>query len=918
MRAVHVPQKGRGRALRQVWGASDADVVAYMDVDLSTGLEALLPLVAPLLSGHSDLAIGTRLANGAAVVRGPRRELVSRCYNLLLRTTMRARFSDAQCGFKAGRTEVVQALLPAVEDQAWFFDTELLLAAQRGGLRIHEVPVDWVEDTDSRVDVVRTALGRPARHGPGASRWPPGLFWVLRSVTGAMRQRRPRRGGHRCQPPLHLPPGCAAPGGVGGAPPPPPPSIPAAPPEAKESRDHDHLDPRPARRRPPPAGRLARLVRGRADDPAWARPALLGLLAATALLYLWALGASGWANDFYSAAAQAASQSWKAFFFGSSDASNFITVDKPPASLWVMGLSARLFGVSSWSLLGPQALMGVATVALLYATVRRWFGPAAGLLAGAVLALTPVATLIFRFNNPDALLTLLLVAGAYAVVRALEGGATRWLVLAGACVGFGFLAKQLQALLVVPAFALVYLAAAPGSLGRRLGQLVAGRGRDGGLGRLVGRDRRAAAGVGPAVHRRLPDQQHPRADLRLQRPGPAHRRRDRQRRRRPGGRLGPDRLDPHVRGRGRRPDRLAAPGRPAPAGRRAVADPAGAAHQPGQGRVRPLGRVAGRHRGRVQLHAGHLPRLLRRRPRPGRRRAGRHGRHRPVGGAPPPGDPLVAGRDHGRDRRLVVGAAAAHARLAPRAGPAGAAGRAGRGRPDGGRALAGGGHRPGRAGAAAAGGRLAVAWPGPGCWSRWPGRPPTRSTPPPPRTAAPSPRPARPSRAAAPAAARGGGFRGGGGPPPGFGDGGGGPFGQAARQPGGAGPGRRPRRGGRRGGMGGLLDGGTPDAELVALLQQDADRYTWVAAAVGSNSAAGVQLATGEPVMAIGGFNGSDPAPTLEQFQRYVAEGRIHWFLGGRPHGRGPWAAATPPGRSPPGSRRASPRPASAGPPSTT
>jgi glycosyltransferase involved in cell wall biosynthesis len=158
VRAVHVAEKGRGRALRQVWSASDADVVAYMDVDLSTGLEALLPLVAPLLSGHSHLAIGTRLANGAAVVRGPRRELVSRCYNLLLRTAMRARFSDAQCGFKAGRTEVVRALLPDVEDQEWFFDSELLLAAQHHGLRIHEVPVDWVEDTDSRVDLVRTAL----------------------------------------------------------------------------------------------------------------------------------------------------------------------------------------------------------------------------------------------------------------------------------------------------------------------------------------------------------------------------------------------------------------------------------------------------------------------------------------------------------------------------------------------------------------------------------------------------------------------------------------------------------------------------------------------------------------------------------------------------------------------------------------
>jgi putative flippase GtrA len=200
VRAVHVAEKGRGRALRQVWSASDADVVAYMDVDLSTGLEALLPLVAPLLSGHSDLAIGTRLAYGAAVVRGPRRELVSRCYNLLLRTAMRARFTDAQCGFKAGRTEVVRALLPDVEDQEWFFDTELLLAAQHHGLRIHEVPVDWVEDTDSRVDLVRTALDDLRGMARVARRQLPrfaaigvvstvaylALFWVLRSVTGAM------------------------------------------------------------------------------------------------------------------------------------------------------------------------------------------------------------------------------------------------------------------------------------------------------------------------------------------------------------------------------------------------------------------------------------------------------------------------------------------------------------------------------------------------------------------------------------------------------------------------------------------------------------------------------------------------------------------------------------------------------------
>ncbi|MFB4310196.1 glycosyltransferase [Actinomadura sp. GTD37] len=157
VRAVRLEQKGRGRALRHVWSGSDADVVAYMDADLSTDLDAFLPLVAPLISGHSDLAIGSRLTRGSAVVRGPRREVVSRCYNLLLRTTLAARFSDAQCGFKAARTEIVQALLPEVEDEAWFFDTELLLLAERGGLRIHEVPVDWVDDPDSRVDVLRTA-----------------------------------------------------------------------------------------------------------------------------------------------------------------------------------------------------------------------------------------------------------------------------------------------------------------------------------------------------------------------------------------------------------------------------------------------------------------------------------------------------------------------------------------------------------------------------------------------------------------------------------------------------------------------------------------------------------------------------------------------------------------------------------------
>ncbi len=219
-------------------------------------------------------------------------------------------------------------------------------------------------------------------------------------------------------------------------------------------------------------GLWPRLWHGRPDDPAWVRPTLLLLLLATAVAYLWGLGDSGWANSFYSAAVEAASKSWKAFFFGSFDAANFITVDKPPAALWVMDLSARLFGLSAWSILVPQALEGVASVAILYTTIRRWFSPGAGLLAGAVLALTPVAALMFRFNNPDALLVLLLTASAYAVVRALERSETKWLLLAAALLGTGFLTKMLAAFLVVPALVLVYLLAAETGLGRRLWQLL--------------------------------------------------------------------------------------------------------------------------------------------------------------------------------------------------------------------------------------------------------------------------------------------------------------------------------------------------------------------------------------------------------------------------------------------------------------
>ncbi|WP_435799248.1 dolichyl-phosphate beta-glucosyltransferase [Streptomyces misionensis] len=156
--SLRLPEKGRGRALRAAWSGSRAPVLAYLDVDLSTGLAALLPLVAPLISGHSDLAIGTRLASGARVVRGPKREVISRCYNTLLRCTLSVGFSDAQCGFKAVRREAAELLLPLVRDGEWFFDTELLVLAERAGLRIHEVPVDWVDDPDSSVDILATAL----------------------------------------------------------------------------------------------------------------------------------------------------------------------------------------------------------------------------------------------------------------------------------------------------------------------------------------------------------------------------------------------------------------------------------------------------------------------------------------------------------------------------------------------------------------------------------------------------------------------------------------------------------------------------------------------------------------------------------------------------------------------------------------
>ncbi len=222
-----------------------------------------------------------------------------------------------------------------------------------------------------------------------------------------------------------------------------------------------------------PADGVTTPGRGRTRSLPWEYLGLAALLGGTAIAYLWNLSANGWANSFYAAAVQSGAKSWKAFFFGSSDWGNSITVDKTPASLWPMEISARLFGMNSWSMLIPQVLIAVAAVALLRSTLRRTFGPGAGLLGGLALAVTPVATLMFRYNNPDALLVLLMIAAVWAMTRALEDGRWRWLLLCGGFVGLGFLAKQLQVLLVVPALALTYLFAGPPRLGKRLLQLLA-------------------------------------------------------------------------------------------------------------------------------------------------------------------------------------------------------------------------------------------------------------------------------------------------------------------------------------------------------------------------------------------------------------------------------------------------------------
>ncbi len=543
------------------------------------------------------------------------------------------------------------------------------------------------------------------------------------------------------------------------------------------------------------------------------------LLAATALLYLWNLSASGWANAFYTAAAQAGANDWTAMLFGSSDAANAITVDKTPAALWVIDTSVRLFGLNPWSVLVPQALEGVAAVWLLYAAVRRVAGPGAGLLAGAVLAATPVAALIFRFNNPDALLVLLLVAAAYCVQRACEKDASRWwLVAAGAAVGFGFLAKMLQAFLVLPGFAAAYLIAGNRPVKRRIGDVLLaavavvvsagwylalvelwptssrpyiggsqhnsiieltlgynGLGRltgheTGGLGNLnhdVGWDRLFGMGMGLDIAWLLP------AAVICVAAGAIITRRA-------------PRTDPIRAGLILWGGWLAVTAVVLSFAKGIVHSYYTVALAPAIGACIGIGatllwqhrfdiRAATALSGSVLVTSILAAVLLSRHPEwlPWLRASVA------VGGVGAATLLLVAGR-------LAPAVARSIAALA-----------------------------------------IVSCLAGPAAYS----------------------------------------------------------IATAASTHSGAIPSVGPSShgfGGGPGGPGGLLDSPTPTPELTATLARDADDYRWTAAVIGSNNAAGYQLATGAPVMAVGGFNGTDPAPTLKEFQHFVATRQVHYFVGGR------------------------------------
>ncbi|MFF3783262.1 glycosyltransferase family 39 protein [Streptomyces sp. NPDC001933] len=654
-----------------------------------------------------------------------------------------------------------------------------------------------------------------------------------------------------------------------------------------------------------------RVWRGRPEDPRWARPAFLALLLVIAGAYLWNLSASGYANSFYSAAAQAGSRSWKAFFFGSLDAANAITVDKPPAALWPMALSVRVLGLNSWAILLPQVLMGVATAGVLYAGVRRRFNAVAGLIAMVVFALTPVTALMFRFNNPDALLALLMTVTVYCVLRAMERGRTKWLVWAGVAVGFAFLTKTLQAFLILPPLAVLYAVFAPVSVRRRLGQLglsalvtvVAGgwwvaivelwpassRPYIGGsqnnsfleltfgyngLGRINGDETGSVGGGGgpgggsggqwgeTGIGRMFNSEI--------------------------GGQISwllPAALILLVAGvwltwRAKRTDTARAAflawGGSLLMTAVVFSFMAGIFHQYYTVALAPYlaaligmgatvlweersrwwaGAVLG---GTVAVTAYWAYVLLGRTPDylPWLRTAVL------VAGIAGALGLLLASRTGRRLALVAVGLGFAASLAGPTAyavstlntGHQGSIVTAG---PSG-----GGMGGPGGMGGGGRG--------GPGGGMRPPGQ-----------------------------ASQQGNQRGGGmgqpptGTPPGQGRMQGGPgTSQNGQQPGAvpAVPGMGEGFGGggeQGGGMGGLLNGASVGTEAKKLLEENSGDYTWAAAAIGSQNAASYQLATGDPVMAIGGFNGSDPSPTLAQFKQYVEDGRIHYFIAGGMGGGG-------------------------------
>ncbi len=609
-------------------------------------------------------------------------------------------------------------------------------------------------------------------------------------------------------------------------------------------------------------GRARRLLLGRAGAPRWERPALIALLLGTGLLYIWNLSANGWGNAFYAAAAQAGATDWIAFLYGSSDAANSITVDKPPASIWVMALSVRIFGLSEWSVLLPQALMGVATVGVVYAMVRPRFGAGAALVSGAAVALTPAATLMFRFDNPDALLVLLVSLAAFFTLRGLDDGRMRWVLAAGAMIGLAFLTKQLQAFLLLPALATVYLWAAPRPFLTRLGHSFAA------LGAVV-----VAAGWWVAIVELVPAEWRPYI----------------------GGSPTNSFLELTFGYNG--------------LGRLTGDDTGGVGLGGGPGAAL-LGGEIGIARMFSDQNAGLIAWLLpaalvlavvglvltRREPRTSARRgilvlatgwllvtglafsfmSGIFHSYYLVALGPPIGILVGAGAaELWRRRERIAARATLAAVILGTAAWAWVL-------------LARGGDPPalrvvvalaavaaavllllpprGPVRMAIAGGlALAAVLAGPAANSL--------------ETAA------TPVSGALPGGLPpGGGQLPGGGPLP-FPGGGLLPGGQdpGGQDPGGMPPGGPPGPGGVPGGGGiaALLGTGEVSDELAATLAADAESYTWVAAAVGSNKAAGYQLATEHPVMPLGGFNGSDPSPTLADFQRMVADGEIHWFIGG-------------------------------------